>query len=420
MKKKNQILNSLIGKRYKYDLLENGFSNEDISIGKKVLNSKRITMASYTRKFELVFARKLGAKYALMVNSGSSANLLATFAAGNPLKKNHLNRGDEVLIPALCWSTSIWPLVQFGLKPVLVDIDIQTLNINIEDLIKKITKKTKAIMLINVLGISSDLFKIKKIANKYKLIIIEDNCESLGSRLKNKYLGTFGDYGSYSFYYSHQITSGEGGMITCNKKEDYDILFALRSHGWLGGTRHYKRSLKSYNQYAKQNPQLDPRYIFINSGFNLRPTDIQAAIAHNQFNRLDKLKKFRNINRNLLINKITKSKKWNNQFQFISIPKDIDPSWMGLPILLSNRFKNKKKKFMTILDKMGIETRPIISGNFANQPAAKLYKLCKKNEKFENSQKVQDLGFLIGLHTRKISKSNLKLIHDAFFMIDQI
>jgi len=420
MKKKNQILNSLIGKRYKYDLLENGFSNEDISIGKKVLNSKRITMASYTRKFELVFARKLGAKYALMVNSGSSANLLATFAAGNPLKKNHLNRGDEVLIPALCWSTSIWPLVQFGLKPVLVDIDIQTLNINIEDLIKKITKKTKAIMLINVLGISSDLFKIKKIANKYKLIIIEDNCESLGSRLKNKYLGTFGDYGSYSFYYSHQITSGEGGMITCNKKEDYDILFALRSHGWLGGTRHYKRSLKSYNQYAKQNPQLDPRYIFINSGFNLRPTDIQAAIAHNQFNRLDKLKKFRNMNRNLLINKITKSKKWNNQFQFISIPKDIDPSWMGLPILLSNRFKNKKKKFMTILDKMGIETRPIISGNFANQPAAKLYNLCKKNEKFENSQKVQDLGFLIGLHTRKISKSNLKLIHDAFFMIDQI
>ena len=420
MKKKNQILNSLIGKRYKYDLLENGFSNEDISIGKKVLNSKRITMASYTRKFELVFARKLGAKYALMVNSGSSANLLATFAAGNPLKKNHLNRGDEVLIPALCWSTSIWPLVQFGLKPVLVDIDIQTLNINIEDLIKKITKKTKAIMLINVLGISSDLFKIKKIANKYKLIIIEDNCESLGSRLKNKYLGTFGDYGSYSFYYSHQITSGEGGMITCNKKEDYDILFALRSHGWLGGTRHYKRSLKSYNQYAKQNPQLDPRYIFINSGFNLRPTDIQAAIAHKQFNRLDKLKKFRNINRNLLINKITKSKKWNNQFQFISIPKDIDPSWMGLPILLSERFKNKKKKFMTILDKMGIETRPIISGNFANQPAAKLYKLCKKNEKFENSQKVQDLGFLIGLHTRKISKSNLKLIHDAFFMIDQI
>ena len=166
--KKKQNLKSLIDKQYKYELLENGFSNNDISIGKKVLSSKRITMASHTRKFELAFAKKLGAKYALMVNSGSSANLLATFAAGNPLKKNCLKRGDEVLIPALCWSTSIWPLVQFGLKPIFVDIDIETLNINLEDLEKKITKKTRAIMLINVLGISSDLFKIRKIADKKK------------------------------------------------------------------------------------------------------------------------------------------------------------------------------------------------------------------------------------------------------------
>ena len=344
MKKKNQKLQYIIKKNYKYQLLENGFSNKDISIGKKVLDSKRITMASHTRNFELAFAKKLGAKYALMVNSGSSANLLATFAAGNLLKKNCLKRGDEVLIPALCWSTSIWPLVQFGLKPVLVDIDIKTLNIDLDDLNKKITKKTRAIMLINVLGISSDLFKIKKIANKKNIILIEDNCESLGSKLKNKYLGTFGDYGSFSFYYSHQITSGEGGMVTCNKKEDYDILFALRSHGWLGGTRFYKRNLKLYDKYASQNPKLDPRYIFINSGFNLRPTDIQAAIAHNQFKRLGTLKRFRNINRNLIIEKIIKSKKWNNQFQFIIIPKNIDPSWMGLPILLSEKYKKKKTK----------------------------------------------------------------------------
>jgi len=420
MKKKNQKLQYLIKKKYKYQLLENGFSDQDISIGKKVLNSKRITMASYTRNFELAFAKKLGAKYALMVNSGSSANLLATFAAGNPLKKNCLKRGDEVLIPALCWSTSIWPLVQFGLKPIFVDIDIETLNINLEDLEKKITKKTRAIMLINVLGISSDLFKIKKIADKKKIIIIEDNCESLGSTLKKKYLGTFGDYGSFSFYYSHQITSGEGGMVTCNKKEDYDILFALRSHGWLGGTRFYKRNLKSYNTYASQNPKLDPRYIFINSGFNLRPTDIQAAIAHNQFKRLDTLKKFRNINKNLIIEKISNSQKWKSQFKFIVTPKDIDPSWMGLPILLSEKYIKKKQKFVNFLDNQGIETRPIISGNFANQPAAKLYKLCKKNEKFENAQKVQELGFLIGLHTKKLSKNNLDLIHDSFFMIDNI
>jgi len=420
MKKKDQKFKNLINKNYKYQLLENGFSNKDISVGKKVLMSKRITMASHTKNFETAFAKKLGAKYALMVNSGSSANLLATFAAGNPIKKNCLKRGDEVLIPVLCWSTSIWPLVQFGLKPVLVDVDIKTLNIDLADLKKKINKKTKAIMLINVLGISSDLFEIKKIANKKKIIVIEDNCESLGSKLKNKYLGTFGDYGTFSFYYSHQITSGEGGMVTCNKKEDYDLLFALRSHGWLGGTRFYKRNLKLYNDYAKQNPKLDPRYIFINSGFNLRPTDIQAAIAHNQFKRLDKLKKYRNINRNLIIKKLLTSKKWNNQFKFIVTPKNIDPSWMGLPILVSEKYKNKKQKFINFLDQKGIETRPIISGNFANQPAAKLYKLNEKNIKFNNAQKIQDLGFLIGLHTRKISKSKLDFIHDVFFMIDHI
>ena len=132
MKPKKKI----IKKKYIYELLDNGFSNQDIKIGKKVLSSKRITMASYTKDFEKDFAKKLGVKYALMVNSGSSANLLATFAAGNPLRKNSFKRGDEVLVPALCWSTSLWPLVQFGLKPIFVDIDIKTLNINIDDLKK--------------------------------------------------------------------------------------------------------------------------------------------------------------------------------------------------------------------------------------------------------------------------------------------
>jgi len=420
MKKKISKINLLIKKKYKYELLENGFSDSDISIGKKVLSTKRITMAKHTRNFENEFAKKINAKHALMVNSGSSANLLAVFAAGNPLKKNHLKRGDEVLVPVLCWSTSIWPLVQFGLKPVFVDIDIDTLNIDIEKLKKKITKKTKAIMLINVLGISSDLFEIKKIAKKNKLIVFEDNCESLGSKLKNKYLGTFGNYASFSFYYSHQITSGEGGMITCDNDKDYQILFSLRSHGWFGGNRFYSRKDKNYNIYAKKYPKLDPRYIFSNSGFNLRPTDIQAAIAHNQFKRLDKLKKMRDTNRNLIINKLQNSKSWKNQFNFIIPNKDIDPSWMGLPILLNEKFKNKKSIFIGTLDQNGVETRPIISGSFVNQPAVKLFSLNKNNEKFQVAQKVQDLGFLIGLHTNKISKKKLQLIHYTFFKIDSL
>ena len=413
MKKNKQNFNNLINRKYEYQLLENGFSKEDISIGKKILNSKQITMASYTRNFEIAFAKKIGANYALMVNSGSSANLIATFAAGNLMRKKPLKRGDEILVPALCWSTSIWPLVQFGLKLKFIDIDIETLNISVDDLKKNISKKTKAIMLINVLGISSNLSEIAKLAKKNKLTIIEDNCESLGSKLNNKYLGTFGDFASFSFYYSHQITSGEGGMVVCKKKEDYDILFALRSHGWLGGTRFYKRNLRLYKSYAKKNPQLDPRYIFINSGFNLRPTDIQGAMAHNQFKRLNLLMRQRNENRNIIIKTLKSSINWNNQFQFIDVPHNIKPSWMGFPILLSKRFKDKKKKFVNYLDSKGIETRPIISGNFLRQPSINKYKIIKKI-KLINSDYINNNGFFIGLPTRIISKKIITKLVDIF------
>ena len=415
MKKK-----SLIQKKYKYKLLEDGFSKEDISRGVKVLLSGQITMASQTKKFEIEFAKKLGVKYALMVNSGSSANLLATFAAGNPLRKKRFKLGDEVLIPALCWSTSLWPLVQFGLKPVFVDVDVETLNVNIIDLINKISNRTKAIMLINVHGNSSDLFKIKKIARKKNIILIEDNCEALGSKLKNKYLGTFGDFSTFSFFYSHQITSGEGGMIVCHNDRDYEILFSLRSHGWLGGTRFYPRSLGIYKKYAKKNLNLDPRYIFVNSGFNVRPTDVQAAIARNQFKRLNQLMSIRSKNKDLIIKNIIGSKKWNNQFTFISSALNNKTSWMGLPILLNEKYLLKKREFINYLDEVGIETRPIISGSFLNQPAAKLYKLNPKKLLFKNAQKIQDLGFLIGLHTKKISKKNIEFIKNSFFKIDKI
>ena len=173
-------------------------------------------MSKITRNFEKQFAKKLGCKYALMTNSGSSANLLAVSAIINPLFKNKLKPGDEVLIPAVCWSTSLWPIIQNNLKPVFVDVELDTFNVSIKDLKKKITSKTKAFMCIHVLGTSANLSQIKKLTNKKNIILIEDTCESLGAKFNNKFLGTFGELGTFSFYYSHQITSGEGGMIVCN------------------------------------------------------------------------------------------------------------------------------------------------------------------------------------------------------------
>jgi CDP-6-deoxy-D-xylo-4-hexulose-3-dehydrase len=396
----------------KYFLLDDAFSKKDLAEGVKVILSKRITMSKITSNFEKKFAKSIGSKYAVMVNSGSSANLLAVFAACNPLRKNRFVPGDEAIIPAVLWSTSLWPLVQAGLKPVFVDIDPSTLNADMKLLISKITSRTKLIMAIHVLGNSTDIELLRKICVKKKIILIEDTCESLGSKFNNKNLGTFGDFGTYSFYYSHQITSGEGGMVTCNTLDDYKILYSLRAHGWARGINALKSKKKIGN--------LNKDFVFINSGFNLRPTDIAAAIAYNQFKRLNKLMKIRDDNRTKIINQLLNSSDWNQQFVFIKAAPNVSPSWFGLPILISEKFVDCKNKFLKYLNKKGIETRPIISGNFMNQPCVKLYKLNENNEKFTKAQLIDDRGFFIGLHTKKIKKYQLEYLEKHLLNINNL
>ena len=234
--------------------------------------------------------------------------------------------------------------------------------------------------------------------------MIEDTCEALGSKYNSKYLGTYGDFGTYSFYYSHQITSGEGGMIVCNQKEDYEIIYSLRAHGWDRGL---KKSSKR-NQFN-----------FINSGFNLRPMDLTAAIGLSQFRRLGSMMNVRALNREKIINKIKKSKKWNNQYIFFEPNKNVSPSWFGFPIMINNINKVNKNKFMNYLNKNGIETRPILSGNFLNQPSAKLYKLNNENLKFYNSQMIEEKGFFIGLPTENISEKKINYLSDKLLNIDK-
>tara|TARA_B100000963_G_C22608713_1_gene663830 strand:+ start:289 stop:1566 length:1278 start_codon:yes stop_codon:yes gene_type:complete len=401
---------------YKYLLLEKGFSKKDLESGIKILKTGKITMNKETRNFENQFAKKLKVKYAVMTNSGSSANLLATYAANNPLRVNRFKRGDEAIVPALCWPTSLWPLHQAGLKIKFVDVDPKTLNVDADNLISTITRKTKVIMMVNVLGISSNIKKISDIAKKKKLIILEDNCEALGAKLNNKYLGTFGDFGTFSFFYSHQITSGEGGMIVCHNKKDYEILVSLRSHGWSRSN-----DIKQYIKIAKKYPKLDPRYIFINQGFNLRPTDVQAAMGLSQFKKLKKLIEIRTNNREKIIRSLKKDYRWKNQFNFVKVPKNIFPSYMGLPILLDKKMTKKIKKDLLLhLESKGVETRPILTGNFLNQPSIKLFNLHKQNSSFKGAQLIEDLGFLIGLHTKKISKKYIELIKNSLFYINKL
>ena len=283
--------------------------------------------------------------------------------------------------------------MQCGLSPKFIDVNRDNFCLDDELLNKKILKEIKAIVTIHILGNSSNISKIASLAKKNNIYLIEDTCEALGSKYNSKYLGTFGDFGTYSFYYSHQITSGEGGMITCNSKEDYNLIYSLRSHGWDRGL----------NKSKKKN-----QFNFINSGFNVRPMDLTAAIGLSQFKRLDKMMKIRSDNRNTIINKLKRSNLWKNQYSFFYPNKSVTPSWFGLPIIINNLNKEKKEKFMNYLNSKGVETRPILSGNFLNQPSAKLYKLNKKNIKFTNSQKIEDTGFFIGLPTEKIVDKNLE------------
>ena len=390
--KRNKL--SLTHSELNYPLLENGFSDEDIIKAVEVLLTKKITMGDITKKFEIEFANFVGSKYALMVNSGSSANLLAAFAMINPKKSNKLKLGDQFLIPSLCWPTSLWPFVQAGLKPKFIDIDLNTFCIDLNRINPIDLERSRAIVNIHILGNSTDMEKLKKITKKNNLIMLEDTCEALGSKYLNRYLGTFGDFGTYSFYYSHQITSGEGGMVICQNKQDYEIMNCLRAHGWDRGLS--KKNARGFN--------------FLNSGFNLRPLDLTAAIASNQLKRLKKMIYIRSINRKRIITKLKSSKNWKNQFTFFNACKEVSPSWFGMPLLLNKKLKNKKKTFLNFLNKSGIETRPILTGNFLKQPCSKLYSFGSKNNNFRNTDLVDKLGFFIGLPTSEISDKKIDFL----------
>lgn len=394
---------SNLNSKFRFPLLNNGYDKNDLMEATKVLLSKNLTMGKKTREFEKFFAKKIGAKYSLMVNSGSSANLLAFFCITNVLKKNKVPKNSECIIPAICWSTTLWPILQSGLKPVFADVNLNTFCIDYSSLIKKFSKKTKVIILVNVLGNSPEINKIRSFAKKKKIYLIEDNCESLGSKYNNKHLGTYGDFGTFSFYYSHQVCAGEGGMITCKSKDDYNILKTLRAHGW-------DRELK--NKKVKD-------FNFINQGFNLRPLEVSAAIGMNQFKRLDKMMKIRSTNRDMIIKRLKKSSNWINQFSFFNPNKNLKPSWFGLPLMINKTIGFDKKKYLEFLNKKNIETRPIIGGNFINQKSVMAHNLKFKKMDLINSQKIENDGFFIGLPNKLMNKNTLEKLVNYLLCIDK-
>lgn len=267
-----------------YPITSSSWGLREIYSLKKLIKGNSFTMGSKVKLFENKFKKFLGSKYSIMTNSGSSANLLAI----NSLfykKKNPLKIGDEVIVPALGWSTTYSPLQQLGLKLIIVDINKETLNIDLNLLKKSITKKTKLIVVVNLLGLPCDLLEISKICKNKKIYLFEDNCEALGSDINGKKTGTFGDLSSQSLYYSHHINTIEGGVITTNNFELDQIIRSLRAHGWTRDLEKKKATANFFKDYE-----------FIYPGYNLRPTEINATIGIEQLKKLSKFIKIRKEN----------------------------------------------------------------------------------------------------------------------------
>lgn len=357
------------------------------------LLTEKFTMGEQVSKFEKMFAEYIGAKHAMMVNSGSSANLIALAILTNYKYSDKLLPGDEVLVPALCWSTSVFPIIQCNLTPVFVDVDPQTLNIDLDDMERKITNKTKAIVLVHVLGNSTDMTKLMEIVNRHNLVLIEDTCESLGSKYDNKYLGTFGAVGTYSFYYSHHITTMEGGMVVCNNDELYELMKCLRAHGW-------SRNLKDKDQIQAQYPDLDPRFTFVNLGYNVRPMEIQASMGIGQLQKL----KIKNDNRKTNYHKIKNKIESDPRGKFLSFAKESDNAdiaWFGVTLFLDENIK--LSNYLDYLTMNGVENRPIITGNIVRQPVIKdLYPHLNPLD-FKGAEMCHFRGLFIGLSSNLMS-----------------
>ncbi len=389
-----------------YPLTESVLEKADLNAAKRVINSKKITMGEKTKQIENYFNKKIVKMNSLMVNSGSSANLLIFQCLINPMVKR-LKPGDEVLVPAICWSTSLWPIIQSGLKVKFVDIDLNTLNISLSDLKKKVSKKTKALMLVHALGNCTDMKKLTNICKKNNLILIEDACEALGSTYRNKLLGTFGEFSSFSFYYSHHITSGEGGMVCSKNSKYFEVIKSLRSHGW-------SRGLSNSKNIANRYKNIDKNWIFINSGFNFRPTDINAAIGIEQLKRIKKILSIREYNFLKIKNALIKNKKYNQQFSILENQKYSNIAWFGIPFILNSKDKKYKLSVMDKLNNKGVMTRPIISGNFAKQPSIKLYKI-RTETKLHNADLIDKNAFFLGLHNIKITTKKLKYLTESIY-----
>jgi CDP-6-deoxy-D-xylo-4-hexulose-3-dehydrase len=379
-------------------LASSGLRETDIDLINQVLRSGNLTMGSEVKKFEKLMCEYLKVKHFVMVNSGSSANLLMFEALLRPTKsKPRLHLGDGILVPAIAWPTTIWPIIQLGLVPIFVDIDPKTLAIDLnkaQDLIDSTKIPVAGIFPIHPLGFAIPPSHLQKFIEKNNLLLINDTCESLGSWNEDLHAGTFGIAGSFSFYFSHHITTMEGGGIATNDDEYADDLRSMRSHGWSRD----RSDAKDWNKKALNNNE---KFLFISTGFNFRPMEIQAVVGSAQILQIDEF-----VNRRRQIARRVSESLLGTDLKVIGSESLVDKgsekvnSWMLIPIYVSGENSTHKKKLIIDeLENKEIETRPVLTGNFLAQPAIqRITRYTADYKSFVVAQDITENAFLIGAH----------------------
>jgi len=389
-----------------YPLASNTWDEKEISAIQQVFESGLYTMGEKVKQYERSFATFFGSKYAVMVNSGSSANLIAVaalfFRRNSPLK-----RGDEVIVPAVSWSTSYHPLQQYGLHCRFVDIDIETLNYHLPSLEQAITDKTRMILAVNLLGNPNDFSSINRIIAGKDIIILEDNCESMGARLNGKMTGTFGLMGTFSSFFSHHISTMEGGVIVTDDEELYHIMLSLRTHGWTRNLpkKNLVTGLKSDNEFEES-------YKFVLPGYNFRPGEIHGAIGIEQLKKLPEFIKIRRENADYFTNLFS-------DHPNVLIQKEIgESSWFGFSIILKEEAPFTRDGVLTKLKENGIECRPIISGNFLKNPVLKYFDYSVYGDAI-NAETLDQNGFFVGNHHYSIKKQ-IKSLYELIYNMGKV
>ena len=372
---------------FKFPLATASWGQEEQDAMQRVIASGMYTMGENVQAFERDFAQYVGSKHCVMVNSGSSAILLmvaALFYTKNPKLK--LQRGDEVIVPAVSWSTTYYPLYQYGLKIKFVDIDLNTLNYDLEQLEQAVTDKTRAIMAVNLLGNPNDFGRIQQIIGERNIVLIEDNCESMGATYQGKQAGTFGVMGGFSSFFSHHISTMEGGLIVTDDEELYQILLSLRAHGWT-------RNLPKQNLVCgdKSDDPFEESFRFVLPGYNVRPLEMEGALGIEQLKRLPKMVEERRKNGKLLQAALA------NHPDIIIQHEIGESSWFGFSLVIRLGSKLTRKALVVKLNELGFECRPIVAGNFAKNEVVKYFD-SEVHGTLKNAEHIDQNGLFVGNH----------------------